>query len=436
MDARSDAGDDSGGERDLGLPGPRAPEGDRAPDFPRLGYGADCDDVPEEPVAIAVKPVEVPAIGPPVPPFPYFEDRREVITEARRLSCALEAYVKRWLDGEVPAELPEALLPDGRDRDLGTYRLVRAEEIRAEDQWSVRNAGAVDLEGLFGSFQDPYATYIVAPSLYAPFGSRVVLEGEFPHARFFDVQVTPSFLPEAHRYDGAVGVGEIPLVDVDIEPLPGHTNPYRVGADRTAEARGYRVEFDLAMGDPTALEPAFTPPDYRAPGNRRIGGAILFQGPFGDIESAWSHGRGMWDGGSLWIRYYAPDDDAGPLGGVPLPKMHYVLPDGRPYFIQVDAEAFDARVNKAKPARPTLPENPGPSLGGDVGWASQMGIYRPVISGFAIGYTEGLASLGVDPGDLGLDFSPAFVRALDRGVAGRGERVAAPGNYEPSATSA
>jgi hypothetical protein len=107
-----------------------------------------------------------------------------------------------------------------------------------------------------GFFPDPNCSYLVVVAMYLPFGSRVVIEGEFPHARFFDVQVTPSFQPELYQYDGSVGVAEVPLVNADIEPLPGHVNPFRIGADRTSKRRGYRVELDMAIGDPVVLNAA------------------------------------------------------------------------------------------------------------------------------------------------------------------------------------
>ena len=127
--------------------------------------------------------------------------------------------------------------------------------------------------------------------MYAPFGTQVIVEGQFPHARFFDLQPTAPFWPEAYRYNGYAGVGEVPLVDADIDPLPGHTNPFRVGADRNATSRGYQVSLVLKQGNPVELEPAFRPPAYRAPGNTRAAGGIAYQGPWGS-DRQHGHGRG------------------------------------------------------------------------------------------------------------------------------------------------
>jgi hypothetical protein len=102
----------------------------------------------------------------------------------------------------------------------------------------VRRAGTIDFRAVLLQFPDPHCTYLLLP-LFAPFGSRVIVEGQFPHARFFDLQITPSFIPEAY-HDGYYGVGEVPIVDADIQPLPGSTNPFRPGADRpvtTSRAR-------------------------------------------------------------------------------------------------------------------------------------------------------------------------------------------------------
>lgn len=364
-----------------------------------------------------------PWFAPKPPPFPNFTNRNAVIAEAQRISTALENYIKDWFDGKVPARIPDSLIPPGIDtNDYRDFVLKRPEEIRAEDQWAIREAEEINFNGLRGSFPDPHCTYLVLPTLFAPFGSKIIIDGNFPHCRFFDVQITPSFHPEAYHYNGAVGVGEVPLVDADIAPLPGSVNPFRIGANRSAKNRRYRVTYEMAIGNPAELNPvAFRPPYYRQRGNTRKGGAILYQGAWGEAASRpWGHGRGLWDVGQIWIRYYAPDNAKGILAGVPLPRITYELPDGRRFFIQADISRFVARVNRRKPVQWTLPENPTGQLGASEGWHTQPGIFRAIVTGFARG--TGLAD-------------QAYVRALDKGVAGRGEDLPAPGNFEPSATS-
>jgi len=375
-------------------------------------------------VRYADKPQGAAWFVPRPPVYPAFRSEDVVTDRARCMSQALEAYVMAWLDGDVPARIPPAFLPPGTNRDdFPSFRLVHPEAIDATEQWAIREAHDIDPARLLGAFPDPNATYLVLPALYAPFGSRVIVDGEFPHARFFSAQITPSFDPRNYRYDGGVGVGEVPIVDADIEPLPGHANPFRPGADRTARKRGYLLTFDLAAGDPVALNEAFRPPDFREPGNRRVGSAIMYQGAWG-VASA-GHGRGAWDVGQLWLRYYAPDREAGPLGGVDLPKVHFELPDGRRYYIAPDLTSFVERVNtQVQPPDRRRHAAPGqdPFNGHpDSGWYKQTGIFRAVVSGIAM--TTDWAG-------------PEYVRQLTRGVAGRGADMASPRDYEQSATSA
>lgn len=360
--------------------------------------------------------------APDPPPYPKFTDRNAIINEARRISDALEAYIKDWLDGKVPAQIPENLLPVGYNNTLfKNFYLQRPEEVTPEQQWGTRLAEKIDFTSTRPSFNDPNCTYLVLPIMYAPFGSTVIMEGEFPHARFFDIQPSPSFHPEAYRYDGTIGVGEVPIVDADIEPLPGHTNPFRVGADRNATRRRYRVEFNLKIGNPAEIEQAFRPPTYRAPGNNRAAGAIFYQGPWGDPKALpWGHGRGLWDFGQIWVRYYAPDQAVGPLGGVPLPKVYYQLPDGRQFYVNADKSAWTANINRRKPAKSTEPQDPNKFNGATVGWDKQVGIFRAVYTGIAV--ESGLAD-------------QAYVRLMDKGVAGRGEDVPPPGNFEAYASN-
>ena len=359
----------------------------------------------------------------PAPPAYPYGDAQEVTRQARCISTAFENYVKAWMDGKAPAEIPRQFLPPGTNfKDFSSFRLVRESEIDPQRQWAVRPAHTVDQNQLYGSYPDPHATYLMLPALYAPFGTKVIIEGEFPHARFFDIQLTPSFDPKNYHYDGAIGVGEVPLVDADIEPLPGHTNPYRVGANRKAEKRGYRVEYTMAIGDPVKLNPAFRPPHFRGQGNKRIGGAIMFQGPWGAKNSD-GHKRGVWDVGQLWLRYYAPDKGTEPLAGVPLPKVTYKLPDGRKYFVEADIKSFLATINRRVALTKDEYTSPDPKLHEteEYGWFKQTGIFRSIMGGIASGTGWG---------------GKEYVRQLDKGVAGRGEDLPAPNNYEQSATSA
>jgi hypothetical protein len=371
-------------------------------------------------VQLLPKPAGTAWWAPAPPAYPQPIPHERLLRDARGYSEALRAYIEAWFDGRVPAELPARFVPPGVNReDFRRFRLLRDDEADAVSPWAQRLAHRIDPERLHGSFPDPNCTYLIA-FLFAPFGCTLEMDGEFPHARFFDVQITPSFDPRSYRYDGGIGVPETPLVDADIEPQPGHTNPFRVGADREAADRGYALRFDLAIGDPTALDPAMTPP-FRATGNARKGGALFFQGPWGAYPWIGGHGRGGWDIGQLWVRYYAPDDARGPLGGVRLPRLRYRLPDGRAFWLDVDTAGIHARANRTvslKPAsaEPTEKEHTTARYG----WGKQVGIFRGVITGLAMN-TRGAG--------------PEYVRDLDKGVAARGHDLPAPNNCEPSATS-
>lgn len=355
---------------------------------------------------------------PTAPAYPY-ENPAQVVANARQISDKLEAYVKDWLDGKVSAQLPNYLLPQGMETSVKNFYLQKPEDIISEKQWLIRETEKINFQALHGLFPDPHATYVKLGTFYAPFGSRLVIEGKFPHSRFFNIQASPSFDPTVYYYNNSSGVGEVPIVDTDIEPSPGQINPFRVGADRNAANRGYQVTFDLAVGNAAKLNPAFKPPFYRATGNNRIAGAIQYQGPWGK-DTKNGHGRGLWDTGDLWIRYYAIDEGKGPLGGVPLPKAYYVLPDGRQYYINADFSEDIATANATIPARWTWPGDAPKFWGPSEGWDKQFGIFLSIAQGIT-------RALGAS--------DKQYVRNLDLGVTGRGENQPPPGNYEPSTST-
>lgn len=367
---------------------------------------------------------------PKVPPYPY-KDENVLNQKAQEISTKLENYIEAWFRGEVPATLPPKLLPMGADPRFKRYHLVRYEDIHSNLQWIVRSAEKVNVQAMRHSFPDPHTTYLVLFYLFAPFGHRVVIDGDYPYARFFDIQMTPPFNPSNYYYNGFVGVGEVPIVDADIKPLPDHVNPFLPGADRLAKNRHYQVVYTMAMGDGVKRNPlAFTPP-YRAPGNHRYGGGIVYQGPWGDPEwvrqesgpvvKELAHGRGEWGTGSLWIRYYAPDSKYWPSGGVTLPKVWYETQDGRRYFIQADQSEADAVINKRAKADTSGPKEPHfKTSKANFGWEKQFGIFRAGLTGLALKYNW---------------YTKQYIRELDIGVAGRAENMLGAGGLEPSATT-
>jgi hypothetical protein len=148
-----------------------------------------------------------------------------------------------------------------------------------------------------------------------PEGTKIHIEGDFPHARYMNFQVSPPWHPEHRAWRGGRGAPLVPLIDEDIEPDPGHTNPFRPGADRTAPKRHYHVTFELRSGQAVALNPQAAVPPYRAPGNVRIGGH--------------RSGRDGQYGPYIEFRMYAPDRFE-PYGGVALPVVRIELPGQAP----------------------------------------------------------------------------------------------------------
>ena len=389
--------------------------------------GIETCEIPLTSTPIKISKPEGTAFFLPAPPeYPYpktASERAQLKIYAQCLSDRLTDYINAWMEGRAPAQIPNTLIPWVTNlNEYTTFTLVDPDQIKAEEQWGIRPASPINETGLFGGFPDPNATYLLNPALLAPFNTTLIIEGQFPHSRFFDIQVTPPFDLNVYRNDGGIGVGEVPIVDADIEPEPGHTNPFRVGANRMATKRDYRVIYKMVMGDPVDLNPAFRQPDFRATGNTRYGSGILYQGPWGHPKSD-GHGRGLFDPGSIWIRYYAPDHGQGSLGGVPLPKMSFELEDGRRFFILADFKPYLERVQEPIPIVGSDYGNPAdkPLQGPDHGWFKQAGIFEALMGGIAVG----------------TDFAETpYVNALVEGVGGRGDLITPPGNYEQSATSA
>ena len=335
----------------------------------------------------------VDSLLPEPPPYPDYKSKAAVIADAQAQSDALEAYIYAWMDGRAAPEIPRELLPNGIEEMDLPYILVRPEDVQPDDQLIVRPADyALDQSRLRGLYPDPHATYIVGGAVIAPFGHTLVLDGEFPHSRFFSVQMSPPLDPAHYYFSKQFGSPEVAIVDVDIDPAPGSVNPFRAGADRNATDRRYRVEFDMVVGDAMRVEPAYREPLHRAPGNRRKASALQYQGPMARGGIVGGHDRGVWDDGTLWIRYYAPDRGKGPLAGVPLPKAHMRAPDGRTYWIMARNGHRDerARINRTYDAIQTAPVAPGPTAGPQQGWFRENGIFEAGMQGIflSIGKTS------------------------------------------------
>jgi hypothetical protein len=267
-------------------------------------------------------------------------------------------------------------------------------------------------------------TYLFLGTALAPFGSRLVIEGEFPHSRFFSIQASAPLNGKEYYAQRQCGPAEVSIVDADIEPLAGHTNPFRPGADRNAVNRSYRVTFDLTAGDPVLLnDTAFQHP-YRYHTNNRKASMLVYQGPLGyqTLVGTPLPVQGDWNLGCIWIRYYAPDDNAGPLGGVPLPRVYYELPNGEKYFIGSDFSMLQNRADATIANRLTEPSG-GLSEGPSTGWFKSWSITRSILNGICQSNNWSRTDSG------------ARVREIELGWTGRGEFQPAPANIEPHATT-
>jgi hypothetical protein len=356
------------------------------------------------------------------PKYPYLTNFDSLNVEAQKISDSLEGYVKLWYAGKASEVLPLRYVPKGYD--FGRYKdfkLVRLENIDPKKQWAFRPAHEINKDKLFGSFPDPHVSYLLSPILLAPFGSKMFIEGDFPYCRFFNVQVTPPFDAHEYRYDKWSGKGEVSIVDADILPKPGHQNPFLPNADRTVKNRSYQVVYEMAMGNASAVDPTHRPP-YRGNGKIRYGSAIQYQGPWAMNKKS-GHTRGLWDFGDVWLRYYAIDKNKDVYAGVSIPKIYYELKSGEKFFIESNFDGMIKASETTMAQRVKGNANPAPYNGPDMGWDKQFGIFLQISSGVSKAlYKE-------KPEDK------EYIRKLDLGVNGRGEKMPAPACYEPHATT-
>jgi len=337
--------------------------------------------------------------------------------KARELSDRLEKYIRRWLKGEVPAELPRGLLPPYIDcPKTHSWKLVRPDQIRPEDQWYVMKAYDPGKE-LHQHSPDPHATYLKLIFI-APLGSKLLVEGDFPYCRFMDYQILTPLDPE-HPVTGHMGICEAPIVDVDIEPDSGHINPFRLGANRNAKRRRYHLTFKLKAGNAVKLNPgAMKAPMYRGKGNTRAGGPFAFSGPWGGNVFVPS---------VLWLRYYAPDKNKGPMAGVPIPRVTLQLSTGEKFWLTCDKTLAVKRQTRKVPVQVVPPMEPYPFIGPSLGWSKMFGILLSIAEGRAY-YTS-------KPwGPKSPEISKKAIRVSSRAIFNRGPDATPPGNYECSAT--
>lgn len=140
-------------------------------------------------------------------------------------------------------------------------------------------------------FPDTQAHYWLGVFAIPP-GGELLLEGEFPHARYMSFNL---YDPTLAPFEG--------INDVSIVPDAGSVNPFVPGAARDGDARRYtlRIVAEAAPEDPA----------QRAPNT-------LYAG----IEGI------PVPGGVIMYRIYVPDEGASLAGNVDLPDFRYFLPGG------------------------------------------------------------------------------------------------------------
>ncbi|MBA4387170.1 MAG: hypothetical protein C0404_04255 [Verrucomicrobia bacterium] len=192
--------------------------------------------------------------------------------------------------------------------------------------------------------EPPFNTYYIYKFAQPlPEGTRLLLEGDFPHCRLFDIQVGPPWLNEMPAIGDGAGIPEIPILDQDIEPDPGSVNPFRSGVNRAATNRHYHVTFELRDGNPVDLNPAAGRPPYRSRGNLRYAGRRA--GPKGVID------RGPY----IFVRVYLPDR-LDPYAAVEPPLLRVQYPGKTPVLAPV-CQMMELNLQDLLPPY-TLEENP------------------------------------------------------------------------------
>jgi hypothetical protein len=114
---------------------------------------------------------------------------RQADARAREFSDRLEDYIRAWLRGEASATLPEGLLPPYIDGPkTHHWTLIRPGDVEPEQQWLIQ-APAHEIDPEFNNLYmfgvDRHVTYVKLIFI-APLNSRLLIEGDFPHARFMD----------------------------------------------------------------------------------------------------------------------------------------------------------------------------------------------------------------------------------------------------------
>jgi hypothetical protein len=151
---------------------------------------------------------------------------------------------------------------------------------------------------------------------------------------------------------------------------------------------------------------------------------LVYQGPLGHKTLLGTplplNQQGDWNLGAIWIRIYEPDDNVNALGGVPMPKVYFELPNGSKYFIGSDFSLLQRRADTTSPNR-VIVSQPNAVFGPSYGWGKSFGISRAILNGIC------MTNSWYNQRDS--------IIKIDLGWTGRGENQSAPGNIEPHATT-
>ena len=184
----------------------------------------------------------------------------------------------------MPPEKPFDVHTAANQRANFTIRSCFWPGPRARSGVFSNDANTVWLEN---QFPDTGATY-TPTVLRLPAGATLVMRGQFPHARHWNF----------NTYD-RTGIPHDALSDVDVDPDPDSSNPFRDAVRRDVEPRHYTIR--LVNGTPPEPRPRNTLYTMTDPG-----------------EDAY-----------LWMRTYVPDGSRDWLGSVPLPEIELHTADGK-----------------------------------------------------------------------------------------------------------
>ena len=132
---------------------------------------------------------------------------------------------------------------------------------------------------------DKRPTYLFG-EMTIPAGADLTVHGWFPHVRFFNFSI---YLFERNTFVNATG-GSID--GYDIEPDPGSTNPYRVGADRNATTRNFTIRI-IAKAAPANPADRAKNTVYIGDANQTVfGGFRMYVSDQGYDGTGWGPGDG------------------------------------------------------------------------------------------------------------------------------------------------